>query len=236
MRLILTTCIYLALTFSAAAQLIINGNGNGGFGPIHPGYISGDWYLLGYPGLNGVNGAAPGANVVVCDSAYVPLPVTIKTLGASVTSTTAASHVSLAIYTNTNSRPGTLIDYAATALASVGGAVTGALTNTTDTLSAGFYWVCYTFDAAGPALLSIPTNTVAFTMPWLIGSATQASINNFSAVVVALKCTVSSTTCGGTGSGWGVWSGSTFTWGDATSNTWTDALTSIGPLIQMQVN
>ncbi len=234
MRPLLAICFWLLAVAPSPAQLIINGNGTGGFGIQHPGYISNNWYMLSYPGLVGQGGASPGTNVVVCGAAYIPTPVTIKTLGASVTNVQSSSHLSMAIYTNVGARPGTLIDNSATTLASVGGTVTGSLANTTDALTSGIYWACYAFDADNPALQSVGTS--AYTSAWLLGSTTLTKVAHITTNMTAIKCAVSATTCGGTGSGWAGWSGTTFTWGDATSATWTDVTDSIGSLIEMQVN
>ncbi len=229
----LVLALALALSSPSSAQYI-GGLGTGGPSQQHPGYITSNWYSMMTPGPVAINaGINPGANVVFCSTAYIPIATTIKTLGVSPRTGGGAGFVGMAIYTNTSARPGTLIDYATAATTGAAGSVAGTVHNTIDTLAPGTYWICYSLDNNTNVLQATDPRTL--TGAWAIGSATITNMQSGVTNISGIKCTVSGSTCGGSGTGWGIWSAGVFAWGDATAVTWTDSIAN-GLIISMRVN
>jgi hypothetical protein len=202
--------------------------------PLHPGYITGSsyWYPAAMPGAVNVSGAVMTANTVYCTPTVITTAVTIKALGAFISTVDSGGHVGWAIYTNgANHRPGTLVDYAAPASTTTQTSVNGAMNNPTDTLTPGVYWFCDSQDNSTSGTESTSTTGNA---SWAVGSATESHVTVGGPLGVS--CLVSSTTCGSGGSGWAVWSTGTFTWGTMSGVTWGDITTALAPWIVFEVN
>lgn len=202
----------------------------------HPGYITGTsyWYPAISPGMvAGASGVAV-INTVYCSSFSVPYPVTIKALGASITTLSAGGHYALAIYNSVAHRPGTLVDFAAPMSTASVALVNGAMNNGTDVLAPGAYWMCGTADNGTSVTLGLVATSMNNSLA--IGSATEANVIGVSSLITGVSCLVASTTCGGSGTGWGIWSAGVFTWGNATAATWSNVLAAYPPASAFEVN
>ena len=172
----------------------------------HPGYIANNFYLP----MNSVvsAGIALTANSIRSTPFFLPQPVTITHLGVRITTAAAAGNLKVAIYANnaTTGRP------TGAALASTGNIATdsatiisAAIAETSVTLQPGVYWMCAWADNA--TVVCRAQNTSSGTGPQLIGSATEANINNTS-----------------TGSGFTVACAKTYgSWPNMTSESFTEA-------------
>ncbi len=145
----------------------------------HPGYIAGNFYL---PMSSVVSaGTALTANSIRCVPFFLPQPVTITHLGVRITTASAGGNLKVALYANnaTTGRP------TGSALASTGNIATDSVTiisaaiaETSVTLQPGVYWMCAWADNA--TVVCRAQSAASGTAPQLIGSTTEATINNTS--------------------------------------------------------
>ncbi len=203
----------------------------------HPGYVTGHmWYTVNiYPGEVSGSGGTPTANNVLCNFAPIATTVTIEALGANVQNAATGGFVGFAIYNNSplTHRPSTLVDYTVAASTTSTGPVSGVMHNGTDTLAAGAYWFCLSYDNSFAFVTAKQFNS--FSATWSIGSISQGHTQGVLSDVQAVRCGISGTTCGTTGSGWAVWAAGVPTWGVGTSATWTE-WDNNGHIIEMEVN
>lgn len=210
-------------------------NGSFAYGLIYPGYITGnnEWYLAAFPGFNPGTGAAGAANTVYCVPVYLASAVTIKALGSDVTTLFSGGHEGWAIYTNVSSRPGALVDFANPGSTTTATTINGAMHNGTDTVGPGIEWFCASPDNATSVIAGFLSSSGAGAIT--IGSTSQTQVGLIAGITVGVSCAVSTTTCGGTGSGWAPWSAGVFTWGVGSTATWSNVITSVAPMIEFQV-
>lgn len=91
----------------------------------HPGYIANNWYLPGNQGTFTVAANSP-QNQISCKYGYVPQKVTIGALGVRI-SNVGTTNIQLAIYANSNGRPGSLLSNTASIVNTSTGVVTANL-------------------------------------------------------------------------------------------------------------
>ena len=207
---------------------------------FHPGYISGDWYWPCYPNQCGAATPSAGAQLsssVYCGLSWFPITTTIKSLGAYFNTGVSSGHVSFAIFNASGGRPTTLIDYVAPVAipTTSNNPASGSLNNTTDTLTAGVYFICASEDNATSQMYSVPISAAALGTgggSW-VGGSTIASVINGSTSLSGLSCTAAST-CG---TGFAAWSSGAFTWASFTTATWANIISAILiPDIAVQAN
>jgi hypothetical protein len=144
-------------------------------------YLSGNWYLPFGPMQQGT-GVATTANTIYCFYGYVSANVTIKSLGAYLSTGILTNTLQLAIYSQSGGTL-TLVDSTGNITAGTaqsGSAINGSLSNTTDALKAG---VQYAFceNSPGAAVLIGVAITPLNGQFQQIGSATQGTINTSTA-------------------------------------------------------
>ena len=158
-----------------------------------PGYVSGNWYLP--PSISGVAaGGAMPANTI-CLSPFILLaPVTVKTLGARLTTaaSNAGANVALALYASTpiasaGYRPtGTPLLASGAILATTAGVIASAAL-TPAALSAGaIYWAAVWADSLAATATAAIFQAQSIANPLtsiLVGSATQSHISPAAASV-----------------------------------------------------
>jgi hypothetical protein len=155
-----------AAIVSDGTNFSVNASGAGG-GVPHTGWISGDWYPLANTGS--ATGTAQATNSIYCAVLLAPSQgINIKSIGFQVLTALAGSYVSAALYTDVGGNPGSLIDYVAPLSMSATGAVSGALANGNDALSAGAYWACESANdnSGSPIILASNTGSPG---PWNVG-------------------------------------------------------------------
>jgi hypothetical protein len=206
------------------------GTVTGGFTPLHPGYNSGSWYQALYPGATTATGVVHVASSVYCTAFYIPAPVTIKSLGVSISTLSGGGNLGLALFFAVNGYPTTLIDYVPPISTASAVPVSGSLHNTTDSLASGFYYVCESVDNATEINSGILATSVQGNN-WVPGMTLAGSLGG-NPGFTALSCTAAST-CG---TGYAAWSAGAFTWASFTTATWTSVSTAVAPNVVMQVN
>ena len=193
-------------------------------GGIPPAYAANNWYIP--PGITVTAASASlGASSIKCYYGVVNSPIHVTTLGANVTTSAAATNIQLAVYSNSNGRPGTLIANTASIATTANGVVTGSITNTAlgpGSSAGSALWWCTNQDSSSTAFTSIGSMTVA----GLIGSATHA--NAFGVVLTGVSCTGAA--CNGGSSTFNTWPAS------LAGSTWSDITTARTPLVSFQVN
>jgi len=147
------------------------------YGGRHPGYIAGNWYMPMYS--SSATGIALPIDSIRCLPFVLLQPVTITNLGLRVT-TGAAGNIKCAIYAN-NAATGRPTGAALASTANMSSAsaamVSAAIAETSVTLQPGIYWQCVWVDTNNAIVCRTQTAAVGMT-PQLIGSATEATINN----------------------------------------------------------
>jgi hypothetical protein len=186
-----------------------------------PAYISGSWYLP--PFSTGNSGVSLGSGRIYCAPFPILQSVTVKNLFARVSTAGSSGAVfELAIFTNSNGRPGTNLGNTG----SLSGTATGQLVGsvTPFTMNPGVYWAC-----------AQKTETTDFTLAF---TAYNASI------MTEMSAYIGSTSSNGTNLAnppagsldiWGTPSGWSF--GNWTlPTTWNEETTAHAPIIGFQVN
>jgi hypothetical protein len=191
-------------------------------------YISGDWGNPIGPTTR-ATGSASTANTIYCVYGGVQSKVTVKSLGVFLTTGITTDTLQLAIYSESGGTL-TLVDNTANiaaGTAQTGTAINGAVGNTTDILQPN---ILYAFCENSPGAMVMVSYGVAGQSGQgaLIGSATQANINNSTGGVVGRSIagtyTSSSTAAGAD------WPGT------ITESGMADVTTAIPPAITFQVN
>jgi hypothetical protein len=187
-----------------------------------PYYLSGSWYLPAGPGAS-TTGSATTANTIYCFYGYVTQPVTVKALGAYLTTGILTNTLQLAIYSQ-NAGTLTLVDSTGninSGTAQSASVINGSLSNTTDALKAG---VLYAFceNSPGAAVLTSVAITGANGQAPLVGSGSQANINISASNGVISGRSIAQT--------YGTWPGT------ITESSMADVTTAIVTNISFQVN
>lgn len=115
------------------------------YGLVIPAYTSGTWYTP-YTGALNAAGAPLATTSIYCYYGYVGAAVTIKSLGAAVTTTSNGNHFALALYSGGVGTLTFVDSTASIALTASTGFYSGSVGNTTDNLSAGGIWSCVAAD------------------------------------------------------------------------------------------
>jgi hypothetical protein len=200
---------------------------------LNSGYITNRWYSTAINPGNGA-GANYGAGTIRCTTYIVSPPgLTAKSIGVYVTTADATNYISMAIYSNnTSGQPGSLVDSVGIngiALTATGN-LSSALANTTDTLSAGPYWVCATYNSASAIIQG-----VALAQAATVGGSTPASVlGGSSAATTGYSCPGGATGCGPT---WASGSGSGYIWPSSLTPSWGTINNGTGaPAVALQSN
>jgi len=212
------------LAFGAGAQTI------GGYPPVatnaspglvrntHPGYIANNWYISQTFETSAGTPLTPGANKIVCTFGILSYPVTLNSLGITVTTTDSTKRFQLGIYsTGSWGRPANLlVSTGDITLSASTGPINGAVSAS---LSDGPVWFCLNTESTVAVFTAVgfSANTI---MSGFLGSASQAtvgSINN-SATGVTIAQT------------YGTWPAS-FNSGTG----WTEVASSIAPWVTFKV-
>jgi len=194
-----------------------------------PGYIASNYYLPGGP-VSYTTGAAIGANTIYCGYGIVPRTVTISTLFAGI-AVVGTTNLQLAIYTNSNGNPGSLIASTGNISDATATVVTGALGSNVQIGPNGAnggrdIWFCSNQNDSTAAYRAIGTGSSV--MGTYLGSATPSHILAAGPTsLVGKACNGSN--CQGGSSTFGTWPAS------LASSTWGDAVSSSVPIIGFQV-
>jgi hypothetical protein len=183
-------------------------------------YLSGNWYLPFGPMQQGT-GVATTANTIYCFYGYVSANVTIKSLGAYLSTGILTNTLQLAIYSQSGGTL-TIVDSTGNITAGTaqsGSAINGSLSNTTDALKAG---VQYAFceNSPGAAVLIGVAITPLNGQFQQIGSATQGTINTSTAAFAGRSIAQT----------YGTWPGT------ITESSMADVTTAVVTLVSFQVN
>jgi hypothetical protein len=228
----------LVLTTGQSAKLVSDGtnyfaqvSAAGGGGIPHPGYVSGVYYNM-LPGMSAVGGSAQVASTVYCTQMFVGSGgMVTKAVAAQYSTGATGGHISWALYAALNGRPNKLIDFVTGADQTGAGSATFTWGNGTDALPAGDLFLCETHDNATAVIGGISNGTTA--VSWALGNTAIANAGGLNSMTTGLTCTAAST-CG---TGFAVWSGSTFTWPSSFTNpTWTYSHTTDVPMPILQAN
>lgn len=197
----------------------------------HPGYLNGLWYIpFGIAGQTA--GAGLTANRISCVYGAVNLPIHIGTVGMQVTTAGASGNVQAALYSNVNSRPGTLISNTAsmstTSIAQINAALGSSVAVGPGTTNGRDIWWCSNQDTAGAgALLTGQSNSNAGpSFGALVGSTTVADAFSNIGSSTGVQCTGAA--CNGGSSTFGTWPAS------LAGSTWTDVAGSRTPTVIFQ--
>lgn len=149
---------------------------------LHPGYVSGRWYMPTVRGTIGA-GSALGAASIVLYPFFLPKSVTINTLGARITTQAASGNIQLAIYNSVAATglPGTLAANTANISTTSSGLVSSAVVQGSGsvTLAPGLYWGAVNADAtAGSTVVLQAITAAAIVAGDIIGSATQSQVSS----------------------------------------------------------
>ena len=218
--------------YSDGTNYYVSDSSNASNPPLNVGYISGRWFPPA-AGFNTATAVNQGQGNVYCTAYLVSPPgMTAKAIGSHVTTADAApGFVSLAIYTNTNGVPGTLIDSIGTTALSMATTtdVSASLANGTDILAPGVVFTCAVTESGTGVLTGTGQSQTAS----IIGGSSVAQAIAAAATAVSFSCTAGSTGCGPTWT-----SGSSYTWNaNFTGVTWTTQTTNgRGPAIVLQAN
>lgn len=219
---------------------VLSATGGGSFQMVAS-YKSGNWYRsLGFASI-AANSSAPFVSYVYCHPFVISSQgLTAKAIGAAMGTVDSGGNASFAIYKadGTAGRPSTLIDNASAAASTTTNPASASLTNGTDTISGGMVWVCSSQDNTTVRWLG-PSSSSGNEVSQYTGGSAITSVVGLSTTVIGVSCTVVGSPGSGTGTcgtPFGVWSGSSFTWGSLSGATFTDVTTSIMPEILLQAN
>lgn len=129
------------------------------------------------PFITMTGGNALTAGRISCVAQISLAPMTVRTLGARISTASAGGNVQLAVYANaasTGQPTGTPLGATASMSTTGTGVISGAPTGGNFTLPAGVYWACVNADNSVVAIES-GTNSLTYVTA-LIGSATQTNI------------------------------------------------------------
>jgi hypothetical protein len=143
---------------------------------VFPGYVSGNWYMPPFVPLSA--GASLTANRIDCVAQLSLAPMTVRTLGAHITTADTGGNVQLAVYANSGISglpTGTPLGYTASISSGATGVVSAAPVNGAFTLPAGVYWACVNADN-GAVVLQSPSGNSTY-MSALVGNASQGNIS-----------------------------------------------------------
>ncbi len=151
---------------------------------MHPGYVSGRWYLPW--GIDGT--AGPGAAIATANARlfpfFVPRSFTLSALGCRITTAAAAGNIQLAIYASstTTGLPTTLVAHTASISTTSTGVVNSAVVEGSGSVSipSGLYWMAINADATAGATVvcQAPAAATLTRIMSAIGSATQSDISS----------------------------------------------------------
>lgn len=149
---------------------------------MHPGYVSGRWYMPFVGAAQVAVGGACPANTIRLAPFFVPRTVTINTLGARITTGAASGNIQLGIYASsaTTALPTTLVAHTGSISTTSTGVVSSAVIEGSGrvTLSPGLYWMAINADAtAGGTVVMQALNTASINAGHIIGSATQSNVS-----------------------------------------------------------
>lgn len=214
--------------YTASGDAVVNtGTGVVTTGYKTAGFVASSWYVPqgGWTNLGTQSGTMTAATIV-CVFGAVPNKLTIGALGAAVATLAAGGNFQLAIYSNVNSRPGSLIGNTGNISTAAVGTITGAMAANKQVGPGGAdgssdLWWCLNVDASagGTAKFVSSVNVGAIIAAGaLIGSTTAANVlNRLSSSLAGVSC--SGGTCNGGSSVFGAWPASLAgsTWSDVTT-------------------
>lgn len=159
---------------------------------MHPGYVSGRWYMPFVGASQAAVGGACPANTIRLAPFFVPRTVTINTLGARITTGAASGNIQLGIYASsaTTGLPTTLVAHTASISTTSTGLVSSAVVEGSGsvTLPAGLYWMAINADAtAGGTVVMQALNVSSINAGHIIGSSTQSNVSTGTNATIACE-------------------------------------------------
>jgi hypothetical protein len=142
--------------------------------PMHPGYVSGNWYAPPHISLHGTP-TAQTADMLYAIPLVVHEPITISALGVRIHSGVALTQALLGIYANsTGGRPGVRLNKTSAAVSGTAAASVESALDSNQYLMPGVYWLAALCDGA----ISIKTVATTNIGSCFIGSTSQSDISN----------------------------------------------------------
>jgi hypothetical protein len=168
----------LAAAVPAHAQITPpNGGGGSGAPNWFPGWTSGFWYIP-YSGALSA-GTALVANRIACLPFSLPAQMTVRTLGARITTASSGGNIQLAVYGNSGSRPnGAPLATTPSISTTSAGLVAQAPTQGNVTLPAGVYWGCVNADSTAGGVATTTTLSLSTVLLSVIAGTSAQSDGN----------------------------------------------------------